>query len=305
MHDDELDISVEIVQQLILDQFPEWSHEVVEQIKSDGTVNAIYRIGTSQAARFPLRASDPSLVAAELQREASAMRELLAVCPFPAPVPIAMGRPGHHYPLPWTVQSWLAGEVATPDGCAHSEEFAKDVGELIRALRSAPTRGRCFTGTGRGGRLTDSDNWLDTCFRESREILDVRSLRALWAQFRALPRTQADVMTHSDLIPANLLVRDGRLSGVLDTGGFSPSDPALDLIAAWHLFDVEARSIFRDALGTGLPEWQRGAAWAFEQAMGLVWYYETSNPGMAQLGRSTLARIADDAELSRTLPTIR
>jgi hypothetical protein len=25
-------------------------------------------------------------------------------------------------------------------------------------------------------------------------------------------------------------------------------------------------------------QWRRGMAWAFEQAMGLVWYYEVSNP---------------------------
>lgn len=53
-----------------------------------------------------------------------------------------------------------------------------------------------------------------------------------------------------------------------DTGGFSAADPALDLIAAWHLFDTEARSVFRDAVGTGVTEWLRGAAWAFQQAMG-------------------------------------
>lgn len=244
-------------------------------------------------------------MAAELQREASAMRELLVVSPIPAPIPIAIGRPGQHYPSPWTVQSWLHGEGATPDGRAHAEEFGKDVAELIRALRSAPTWGRRFTGSGRGGNLKESDRWLDKCFYESRELLDVPSLRALWARFRTLPQSTADVMTHGDLIPANILVHDGRLSGILDTGNFSPSDPALDLIAAWHLFDLEARSVFRDALGTGLTEWQRGAAWAFQQAMGLVWYYQNSNPGMTQLGRSTLIRIANDAELSRTLPTVR
>lgn len=305
MHHDELRISARTVEQLILEQFPQWSHEVVEQIETEGTVNAIYRIGTALTARFPLRASDPGLVATELERETTAMKELQVVCPFPAPIPVATGRPGHGYPLPWMIQSWLPGESATQQGCAQAEEFAKDAARLIRALGSAPTQGRCFTGPGRGGHLSDSDRWLQTCFHESQELLDVTSLRALWERFRILSRTQADVMTHGDLIPANLLVQDERLSGVLDTGGFSPADPALDLVVAWHMFDIGARSVFRDALGAGLNEWQRGAAWAFQQAMGLVWYYQTSNPGMAQLGRSTLTRIVNDAELSITLPTVR
>ncbi len=42
-------------------------------------------------------------------------------------------------------------------------------------------------------------------------------------------------------------------------------------------------------------EWARGAAWAFEQAVGLVWYYATTNPVMSELGRCSLSRIADDA----------
>jgi aminoglycoside phosphotransferase (APT) family kinase protein len=305
MHQDELRISGDTVERLILEQFPEWSREAVEKVESAGTVSAIYRIGTARAARFPLRNSDPCTVASQQRAEASAMQELLAVSPFPAPIPLAFGRPGSDYPMPWTVQSWLPGEVATPEGCAHSGEFAKDIAELVLALRSAPTRDRSFAGAGRGGHLPDSDGWMETCFRESRDLLDVPRLTALWERFRMLPRTDADVMTHGDLIPGNLLVHDGRLSGVLDTGGFSPADPALDLVAAWHLFDLDARTVLRDELDSGLLEWQRGAAWAFLQAMGLVWYYRTSNPAMAALGRRTLSRILNDAELSGELPAAR
>jgi hypothetical protein len=45
-------------------------------------------------------------------------------------------------------------------------------------------------------------------------------------------------------------------------------------------------------------EWARGAAWAFEQAMGLVWYYRESNPVMADLGRTTLGRILADPDIA-------
>ena len=45
------------------------------------------------------------------------------------------------------------------------------------------------------------------------------------------------------------------------------------------------------ALGSDDPDWARGQAWAFAQAMGLVWYYLDTNPAMAGLGRRTLDRI--------------
>lgn len=305
MHDDEIRISADTVRRLILDQFPEWSAENVVRLRSAGTDNAIFRIGTARAARFRLRGSSPDAVDAEIQHEASAMREFAGISSISAPLPLAIGRPNDQYPFPWTVQSWVPGEVATPLGSAASEGLALEMAELVAAFRSAPIEGRRFSGSGRGGDLADSDQWMDTCLSKSADLLDVPRLATMWAQFRLLPRVQPDAMTHGDLIPSNILLRENQLVGVLDTGGFSAADPSLDLIPAWHLFDHDARAVFRAALGIELLEWQRGAAWAFQQAMGLVWYYRVSHPMMAQLGRCTLSRICNDAELLETLPHVR
>jgi aminoglycoside phosphotransferase (APT) family kinase protein len=167
MHDDEVDIDEDLARRLIVHQFPQWRHARVRQIKTDGTVNAIFRIGEIIAARFPLRFADPNAMSAELAREADAMRELAACLPFPTPAPIAVGTPGLGYPLPWSVQTWLPGTIATPEGTAHSDQFANDLAILIRSLRAAGTRGRNFAGSGRGGDLKDSDEWMEVCLGES------------------------------------------------------------------------------------------------------------------------------------------
>ena len=101
-------------------------------------------------------------------------------------------------------------------------------------------------------------------------------------------------MNHGDLIPGNVLVSGGRLAGILDAGGLGPADPALDLVAAWHLLEAGPRQVLREDLSCDDLEWERGRAWAFEQAMGLVWYYTASNPVMSRLGRRTLDRIQAD-----------
>jgi aminoglycoside phosphotransferase (APT) family kinase protein len=88
-----------------------------------------------------------------------------------------------------------------------------------------------------------------------------------------------------------VLVDAGRLAGVIDVGGLGAADPALDLVAAWHLLDPGPRDAFRADLRCGDLEWARGAAWAFEQAMGLVWYYAETNPAMSHMGRRTLERL--------------
>ena len=295
MHDDQLTVSPETVRTLVDQQFPAWRDLPVRSIDSDGTVNAVFRIGDRFAARFPLRSADVESTWRWLESEAEAAGELAGRTRFPTPEPVALGEPGAGYPLPWSVQTWLPGVVATDEDPGESVTFARDLADLIGDLRAVDTRGRTFAGTGRGGDLQTHDGWMETCFEHSGQLLDVPRLRRLWTTLRELPRGAAeDVMSHSDLIPGNVLVSAGRLAGILDVGGFGPADPSLDLVSAWHLLDAGPRQVLRDRLGCDDLEWERGKAWAFAQAMGLVWYYVESNPPMSRLGRRTLERILSD-----------
>ncbi len=291
MHHDQLVVSQDAVRRLVDEQFPQWRLLPVRQIDSEGTANAIFRIGDGLAARLPLRARDPEEVRTSLVAEAAAARELAGCSPVPTPVPVALGAPGHGFPLPWAVRTWVPGRVASQEDPGGSSAFARDLATFIASLRAADTRGRRFSGGGRGGSLTEHEEWIQTCFAQSEGLLDVARLRRLWQELRALPRHDPDVMAHGDLIPGNVLVRAGRLVGVLDGGGFGPADPALDLVAAWHLLDGGPRAELRRLLGCDELEWARGMAWAFAQAMGLVWYCAGSNPTMSRLGRRTLDRL--------------
>jgi aminoglycoside phosphotransferase (APT) family kinase protein len=296
MHDDQVDVTTEIVATLIQEQFPQWSGKAIQRVPSTGTVNAIFRIGNDLSARFPLRLADAAEALAVLEQEAQASAELAQVSRFPAPEPVALGKPGESYPMPWSVQTWLPGTVAFDADPSGSDAFAEDLAAFIAALRDAETRGRLFSGESRGGVLADHDAWMAKCFEKSKGLLDVPRLRQVWSHFRELPRTGADVMSHGDLIPGNVLVAGDRLSGVLDTGGFGPADPALDLVSAWHLLQSGPREVLRRTLGCDDLEWERGKAWAFEQAMGVVWYYVESNPAMSRMGRWTLDRILESME---------
>ncbi|WP_239162617.1 aminoglycoside phosphotransferase family protein [Paractinoplanes rishiriensis] len=260
----------------------------VTRLRSQGTVNAIFRIGDCLTARFPLQPT----TAGRLEKEADAARELLGRTRFATPAPVAIGAPGPGYPLPWSVQTWVPGEVATSADPGRSTFFARDLAEFIQAVRTIDTRGRRFGGGGRGGHLPDHDEWLETCFQRSHDLLDVHPLRRLWQKLRELPRGDyPDTMTHGDLIPGNVLVAAGRLTGVLDVGGLGPADRALDLVGAWHLLETGPRRELRDYLDCDDLEWERGRAWAFQQAMGAGWYYRHTNPVMCRMALRTLARI--------------
>jgi aminoglycoside phosphotransferase (APT) family kinase protein len=193
------------------------------------------------------------------------------------------------------VQTWLPGTAATDEDPGGSVAFAHDLAEFIHGVRAIDTGARAFNGMGRGGDLRSHDAWMETCFARSEQILDVPRLRRMWAVLRELPRSAAsDVMTHGDLIPGNVLVRDGRLAGVIDVGGLGPADPALDLVGGWHLLEAGPRQVLRDDLNCDDLEWERGKAWAFEQAMGAAWYYAESNPAMSLMGQRTLRHILAD-----------
>jgi aminoglycoside phosphotransferase (APT) family kinase protein len=292
VHPDQLTVPTATVRALVDAQFPAWRDLPVSRVAAQGTVNAIFRLSDRLAARFPLVPRDVAEARAWLAAEAEAARELAGRTRFRTPAPVALGEPGAGYPLPWSVQTWLPGTVATDDDPGESVGFAHDVAEFIRDVRAIGTGGRVFAGGGRGGDLRDHDAWLETCFERSEGLLDVPRLRRLWARLRELPRGSApDVLNHGDLIPGNVLVEHGRLAGVLDVGGLGPADPALDLVAAWHLLEPGPRQVLRADLAATDLAWDRGRAWAFVQAMGAVWYYVDSNPPMARMGRRTLDRV--------------
>ena len=48
----------------------------------------------------------------------------------------------------------------------------------------------------------------------------------------------------------------------------------------------------------GDEEWIKGAAWALIQSVGLVKYYEITNPEMSLMGISTINRILESEEIS-------
>lgn len=291
MHEGQVDIGLEQVAALIADQLPALAGEAIVPVDAAGTVNAIFRIGDDVAARFPLLRDDVNRVQGQLERELDAAVEFRRASCFPAPEPLHLGYPGHGYPLPWSAQTWLHGSPATPTSWEDSMRLAGDIAELLERLGRWDIGDRRFRGRGRGGALSDHDSWVEECIRRSEGLFDTSAMRRMWTAFRQLPREDPDVLCHTDLTPFNVLVSDGRITGLLDTGSAQPADPALDLVGAWHLLAAAAREQLRRDLGCSDLRWERGKAWAFQQAAGAYWYYVSTNPEMAEMGRTTLSRL--------------
>ena len=90
---------------------------------------------------------------------------------------------------------------------------------------------------------------------------------ATWDTAMAATWTGTPVWFHGDVAVGNLLVRDGRLSAVIDFGTSGVGDPACDVVIAWTLFSGASRDRFRRALGVDDATWARGRGWALWKAL--------------------------------------
>jgi aminoglycoside phosphotransferase (APT) family kinase protein len=209
-----------------------------------------------------------------------AVPEVLVVC-----------EPDCGYPERWSVVRWIDGEhpgVVSP-GTPDDERrvgLAHDLAAVVRALRRAEVPPEALDDPDlrwyRGEPLVTMDEPtrenIDRCRALGDFGVDLDAVTRVWDEAIALPGAMdrpPPRWYHGDLAAENLLVRDGQLTAVLDFGGLSIGDPAVDLAVAWEVLDPPARRVFRDDLGVDEAAWLRGRAWALSISL-MIWYYWTT-----------------------------
>jgi aminoglycoside phosphotransferase (APT) family kinase protein len=80
------------------------------------------------------------------------------------------------------------------------------------------------------------------------------------------------VWFHGDL-PGNLIAKDGRLVGVIDSG-YGTGDPACDLLPGWTFFRGGSRQLFFDEVGLDDATITRARGFALAPAFIGVTYYK-------------------------------
>lgn len=296
MHENQVDLTVEVVARIVAEQVPEWGDLPIRAVSSHGTVNALFRLGDEIVLRFPLKPSRSEEFRAELLAEQEHANRIAPHVPLLVPEPLAIGEPSDAFPGPWTAYRWIPGETASDRTVDDFDALARDLAEFVRALHAIDTDGRQWNGSGRGGSLQPYDDDVRQALAESGHLVDTDRLDRLWTRcLAAPPHSDADVWIHTDLMPGNLLVRNGRLVAVIDLEGVAVGDPAVDLMPVWNLLPAGSRETYREALGASPSAWVRGRAWAFVQAIIALPYYVDTNPAMAATARHTLDALIDES----------
>jgi aminoglycoside phosphotransferase (APT) family kinase protein len=300
LHEDEFEIDDELVRRLVGRDLPGSAAQSLCRLPSTGSSNALFRLGDDMLVRLPRQPGG----AKAIDIEANWLPRIASELPVAVPEVLAVGEPGFGYPERWSVVRWIDGHhPATPETGA--DQLAGDLTDVVAALREidVPPEARDDPTLYwyRAGPLSTIDSAIRRYIEECRELadldLDLDACAALWNTALALPKDDArgQHWLHADLVAENLLVRDGRLSAVLDFGGLAVGDPTVDLIVAWEVLDGKGREAFRTALRVDELTWQRGRAWALAIAVMTFPYYWHTMPERCRARLAMARAVLHDA----------
>jgi aminoglycoside phosphotransferase (APT) family kinase protein len=284
LHQDELEVSDDLVRDLVARQLPGLAGRRLTRLPAAGSSNVLYRLGADLLVRFPRQPGGSDTI----DKEAGYLPLLAPALPVALPRIVAVGEPGLGYPERWSVFRWIAGQrPAVPVSGPAADRLARDLAGTLSALHELPVPP--------AARLDPALNWyragplraIDADIR--RYLADCRSIPDLPLDLAAGVRFWDAAMTlpdpsgrprwiHTDLVAENLLLADGRLAAVLDFGGLALGHPSVDLIAGWELFGAADREVFRSAMAVDALDWARGRAWAFAIAVMTFPYYWHTMP---------------------------
>jgi aminoglycoside phosphotransferase (APT) family kinase protein len=211
---------------------------------------------------------------------------------------LAEGRPGCGYPFPWLVYPWLEGTSLDRAVVDNWRVVAEDVAKFVFALGQLPAEGGPPP-SHRGTPMAQFDEAVQWGIGQLDGVIDVNRARQVWRNaLEAGEWLGEPAWVHGDLLPGNILIDHGRLSGIIDWGGAGVGDPACEAMLAWSL-PADARRIYRSALGFDDATWTRARGWVVEQTVLFIPYYAKSLPSAVDQAMRRLSEaLLDDSQSS-------
>ncbi len=259
-------IDAMLVSRLVAAQFPQWKDLPVRPVALSGWDNRTFHLGEEMLVRMPSAAE----YAAQVEKEQHLLPKLAPGLPLSIPQPVAMGEPAEGYSWRWSIYRWLEGESAASAQIADLCQFATSLAQFLIALEridatdGPPPGPHSFY---RGGSLTTYDSETRKAIAILKGRIDVNTTIEVWEKALQISWQGVPVWVHGDISTGNLLVKEGRLSAVIDFGQLAVGDPACDLAITWTFFRGESRKLFRALLPFDAGTWARGRAWTLWKAL--------------------------------------
>src|ERR1700722_1353063 len=109
--------------------------------------------------------------------------------------------------------------------------FAADLAEFLKELQAIDTSNGPSPGKHnfyRGGELSFYHEEARTALKELKSVLPTDKLNNIWQAALGSKWTKENVWVHGDIAVGNLLVKSGKLCGIIDFGMLGIGDPSCD-----------------------------------------------------------------------------
>lgn len=256
----------------------------------EGFDMVVYRWG-AHTLRFPIRREAVELLENEYRWVPDAA-EILKDAGFAIPTPRFRGTSSNTFGYPWLLVDYVEGDPLHTMPNADRGRAARDLATAL-ALLHQPAPAEAPISPYRGVPLSARSTFF------SRWITDSPHEKILRGSFEAgieAAEWEGDpVWCHGDPHPANIMVKDGKISGLIDFGNLSQGDPAVDYAGFYLGFTAEQRAdarVILRAMGAADDNalWQRAKGWAAAMIGALL---ASGNPALEGLGADSAALLAD------------
>lgn len=260
-------INLELVRQLIQEQFPEYVHLPITSVEKQGHDNRTYRLGEEMLIRLPTE----ECYALKVPKEQDLLPKLAKHLTISIPMSIKMGISTKDYPYPFSIYKWLNGISLNLVILSEKEQeqLAVDISLFLKSLQGikdidGPPPGQ--HNWWRGAHISVYDKGAREQISILENIIDSDKALCLWEKACNTHWKNQPVWVHGDMAVGNLLIEGGKLSGVIDFGGLALGDPACDLVIAWTYFKNKSRDIFMREMPFDEGTWLRARTWALWKA---------------------------------------
>jgi aminoglycoside phosphotransferase (APT) family kinase protein len=262
-----LDITPQLARKIIAIQFLEYADLNVTEVEQQGHGNRTYRVGDDMLIRMPTAES----YVLKVSKEQELLPKLAKHLNIAIPTPIKMGVPSDDYPYPFSIYEWLDGRSANHLTLNDKtlENVALELAIFLKELQGitvveGPSPG--LHNWWRGEHVSVYDSAAREQIANLADIIDANSALDLWERACVTKWQKKPVWIHGDFAVGNILIKENRLSGVIDFGGTAMDDPACDLVIAWTYLSGKAQEIFIRELDLDDDTWLRARVWALCKA---------------------------------------
>lgn len=259
--DQPFNITRDLARKLIAMQFPEYAHLPITSVEKQGHDNRTYRLGPDTLIRMPTAAS----YALKVPKEQALLPKLVSRLTVRIPVPIKMGAASQDYPYSFSIYKWLEGVsinlLVLDNDCL--EKLASDLVRFLKELQSiddvdgpAPGQHNWW----RGSHVSVYDKGAREQISELSTVINEGKAIDLWERACKTKWDKSPVWIHGDFAIGNMLLKNSKLSAIIDFGGVALGDPACDLVIAWTFLNGKARDIFVQEMDLDEDTWLRAKA---------------------------------------------